>query len=48
MPPSNDEPQTPDPLEVEAAHIDVRSEEAPELIEELEEHAREEGKDVEG
>jgi hypothetical protein len=42
-------PQEPhvDPIDEEAAHIDARSEEASELIEELIEHAEEEGRDVE-
>ncbi len=37
-----------DPLDREAAHIDARSEDAPEEIEELIEHARELGREAPG
>jgi hypothetical protein len=37
----------PDPIDEEAAAIDARSEEAAEEIEELREHAAEQGRDVE-
>jgi hypothetical protein len=38
---------TPDPIDEEAAEIDVRSEDAPERIEELVEHAQGMGRDAE-
>jgi hypothetical protein len=41
-----EEPEV-DPIDEEAAHIDARSEDAAEEIEELMEHAAEEGRDVE-
>lgn len=44
---ANVEPQPVDPIDVEAAEIDARSPEAPEMIEELEEHAAELGRQVE-
>lgn len=37
-----------DPIDREAAHIDARSEDAPEEIEELIEHARDLGRDAPG
>jgi hypothetical protein len=43
---SDDQKQQPDPIDVEAAHIDPRSTEAPEEIEELEEDAAALGRDV--
>jgi hypothetical protein len=47
--PQNTEPPQPehvDPLDVEAAHIDARSDDVVEEIAELVEHAREMGRDV--
>ena len=38
----------PDPIDQEAAEIDARSEDAPEEIEELIEHARDLGRDAPG
>jgi hypothetical protein len=38
----------PDPIDREAAHIDARSDDAPEEIEELIEHARDLGRDAPG
>ncbi|HZX55117.1 MAG TPA: hypothetical protein VFE86_10580 [Ilumatobacteraceae bacterium] len=43
---SNDEPTDVDPIDEEAAHIDPRSEDAPEKIQELIEHARDLDRDA--
>ena len=45
--PDDDEPDTPDPIDVEAAHIDPRSDEVEEEIEHLKEDAEALGRDVE-
>lgn len=47
-PDSTDDGHVVDPIDREAAHIDPRSEDAPEEIEELIEHARELGRDAPG
>ena len=43
---SNNEPTDVDPIDEEAAHIDPRSEDAPEKIQELIEHARDLDRDA--